>query len=108
MNGFCASPRWSSPASTTVSWVPQEAACTESLNSTVRSSICDMHSAISEPVSQAGPIGPRLTAAGNVALLIVPSSEMMSKQRMIPPADQGMSLARIGSMASIAPPRIPA
>jgi catechol 2,3-dioxygenase-like lactoylglutathione lyase family enzyme len=35
----------------------------------------DRHSATRLPVSQAGPIGPRLTAAGNVALLRVPSSK---------------------------------
>ena len=48
------------------------------------------------------------TAAGNVALLSVPSSVMRSKQRISPPADHGMSPARIGSSASMTPPRMPA
>ena len=91
-----------------VSQVPQQVAWTFLPSSSDRSSMPDRHSATRLPVSQAGPIGPRLTAAGNVALLSVPSSVTRSKQRISPPADHGMSPARMGSSASMTPPRMPA
>ena len=47
-----------------VSQVPQQVAWTFLPSSSDRSSIWDRHSATRLPVSQAGPIGPRLTAAG--------------------------------------------
>ena len=93
---------------TAVSQVPQHVAWTLRSCSTERSSICDRHSATSDPVSHAGPIGPRLTAAGYVALFSVPSSVIRSKQRIRPPAAHGMSPARIGSTAEMTPPRRPA
>ena len=93
---------------TAVSQVPQQVAWTFLPSSRDRSSMPDRHSATRLPVSQAGPIGPRLTAAGKVALLRVPSSVIRSKQRIRPPADQGMSPARMGSRASITPPLRPA
>lgn len=59
---------------TAVSQVPQQVAWTFLPSSRDRSSMPDRHSATRLPVSHAGPIGPRLTAAGKVALLRVPSS----------------------------------
>ena len=93
---------------TAVSQVPQQLDWTCASRFGDWSSICERHSATRLPVSQAGPIGPRPTAAGKLALLIVPPSAMRSKQRISPPADHGMSPARICSSASITPPRMPA
>src|SRR5688500_15435635 len=90
-----------------MSKVPPQTDCTDFRAGGRVSSILAKHSLTRLPTAQAGPTGPVPTAAGNDALIIEYSSTTMSKQRIKPPAAQGMSPARTGSNVDMMPARTP-
>ena len=101
-------PRWSTPASSAKSQVPQQTLINRLRCSGWASSSPARHSVTTLVVAQAEATDALPIPDGKVQLLIVPGSLMISTHRHRPPGAQGMSPHSMVNSTGIMPPRSPA